>query len=60
MIMARVKVSFEIELPVKGASLEDIVEWIEYELGYRGGMSMNNVLEPYDIENSESVIVESI
>ena len=57
--MKRVKVSFEIDLPAQGASMEDVTEWVEYHLGARGGMSMANVLEPYDIENSESVTVDS-
>lgn len=51
------RVVFEIDLPVPGASMEEVTEWIEYHLGARGGMSMASVLEPYDIENSESVII---
>ena len=56
--MKRVRVTFEVDLPVEGASIEDATEWILYHLGARGGMSMDNLLEPYDIENSESVIVD--
>ena len=57
--MKRVKVSFEVDLPVPGASLEEATEWIEYHIGARGGMSMSSVLEPYDLDNSESVTVDS-
>lgn len=55
----KVRVSFEVSLPVPGASLEDATEWIEYHLGSRGGMSMANLLEPFDIENSERVTVDA-
>ena len=56
----RVKVTFEVDLPVPGATLEDATEWVQYHIGYRASMKMDNLLEPYDIENSECVIVDSI
>lgn len=57
--MKRVKVTFEIDLPVPGASMEDVHEWISYNLGSIGSMSIANILEPYDIENSEDVTVDN-
>lgn len=42
-------VRFEIEIQEE-ATPEQVREWLEYQLGYRGGMSATNPLEGEEIE----------
>ena len=58
-MVQRVRVTFEVDLPIPGATLDNAIEWVEYHIGARGGMKMDNILEPYDLDNSELVTVEN-
>lgn len=59
-MIKRIRVTFEMNLPQAGATIEDAAEWIEYNIGARGGLKMDNILEPFDLENAESVIVDRV
>ena len=47
--MARITVEFSIDIPVEATS-EQVSEWLEFNLGYRGSCSGENPLLDYEIE----------
>lgn len=50
-------VSFSVSVP-ETVSREDFEEWLRFELGANGGMSLDNPLDGTDLEvNSFSIII---
>lgn len=45
-----IMVEVEIEVPVEDATDEQIQEWLEFQLGSRGRISIKNPLHDQDIE----------
>lgn len=48
--MTELTVQFAVRVPDVGASMEQIEEWLKYQLGHNGGCSMSNPLVDEDLE----------
>lgn len=46
------EITITVKAPIQCTD-EQFQEWVEYCLGYRGGMSMENPLHEYDLEASD-------
>ena len=52
-----ISVSFDMPLPDGDFTSDQIQEWVEYRLGYRGGIPMDNPLSEYDLNNADNFSV---
>jgi hypothetical protein len=46
----RVKVNFEVDIPVDGCQLQAIEDWLRFSFGDTGSISKNNPLYSYEAE----------
>jgi len=54
-----ISISFDMPLPAteETPTPDQIQEWVEYQLGYRGSMSMENPLSDCDLDNADNISI---